>query len=380
MKVYIDKSELVSVLGQATIFADAREQHMQDVLIEAKEDDGGQIRFSAGNSERRTHMVVCGNVEEPGVVSIPCANTLRLVKSFSGDAVEIQAKKGNTVHLSCGTSKFSVMSTGETYDFSINDESFPPDSEAMNAVTIKSVDIRRAFNRTSFCVSKDDARYGLNGLYMKYKPEQKSIICVGTDGHRLALTSFPCDEDFYVPPRSLVPRKVASIASKLVSGSESVEMAIHDGWLRFWVGDNFYAFLMIDGEFPDYTQVLPRGCDYDCAVNAAELKGLLGRVALVSRDNRRPAMFDFGRDQLTVKAASVEFGTVEDHIGYSEYLDDRGDGIKVGMNPSYILDVLKVVGSENVKMEFAGVLRPAVFKPDDIDDPSMFVVMPMRLD
>jgi DNA polymerase-3 subunit beta len=199
---------------------------------------------------------------------------------------------------------------------------------------------------------------------------------VATDGHRLSMITRPVsDLDF--EERVIVPRKGLSEVRKLISADEDVQvgMDIRDGFLLLETAAAKVSMRLIDGEFPDYNQVLPKQAGTVVTLNLEQFAQALRRVALMVSDKGKCVRLDFGQNSLRISSSSPELGEAVEELEVKY----GGKGLSVGFNAKYILDILASMNeSQAVHFELNGELGPGKIYAEG-DESYIGIVMPMRL-
>ncbi len=233
--------------------------------------------------------------------------------------------------------------------------------------------LKRLLERTAFSMAHQDVRYYLNGLLMELSP--KRIRTVATDGHRLALSEVTQETGVDETTSVILPRKaVLELNRILAQFSEDVEVCISDGFARFRSGTSIFTTKLIDGRFPDYDRVVPYENDELAQVHRDLLKDALHRASILSSEKYKGVRLEFGKDNLKLQAHNPEQEESEDEIE----IDYKGDGQRIGFNVAYLLDILAVVTSENIRIFLGDAGKSALIKDGD-DESSIYVIMPMRL-
>lgn len=281
-----------------------------------------------------------------------------------------------------------VKGGGSRYRLNADDAAdYPPsggDSEGPADVTvIKGGDLGRMISETMFSICDDANRYGLNGLLVESVeagPDGGARLRFATtDGSRLSWSEGPASAGVGLGSRKkLLNRAFLAELGKLISGAEQEwTLSIGARWVSARCGDVELSGVLVEGEFPDYRQVLPRGGPKRVAtVGGADLAAALKRAALMASDRNTSARLAFGESVLTVSAQDLKAGSVVEEVAC--VLD--GSPIETGFNARYLIDILSATKAGEVRIEMgSGALDPVIVKADGRDD-AVFVVMPMRLD
>ena len=238
-------------------------------------------------------------------------------------------------------------------------------------------DLARLIDKTRFAVSTEETRYYLNGLYLHTVAEGgiPLLRAVATDGHRLALAETPAPEGAAGGPGVIVPRKTVDQVRRLLDdGSGPVEVQVSPQKIRFEFGQASLTSKVIDGAFPDYMRVIPKGNDKQADIDNAVFASAVDRVATISAEKSRSVKLAFELDRVTLTVRNMEAGqgVEEVEIGYSE------DPFEIGFNARYLLDVAGQITGENATFMFADPASPTLVL--DPGDPGVqYVLMPLRV-
>ncbi|WP_370980516.1 DNA polymerase III subunit beta [Agaribacterium sp. ZY112] len=234
--------------------------------------------------------------------------------------------------------------------------------------------IKGLIDKTGFAMAQQDVRYYLNG--MLWELEGDSLRVVATDGHRLALATKHVEGmDIPALVQSILPRKGVIELSRLVGdGEESVEIALGKNHIRAKTSSFTFTSKLVEGKFPNYGQVIPKGGDKIVIGDRLEFKQAFSRTAILSNEKYRGVRLLVENNQITLVANNPEQEEAEDHVA----VDYVGDTLEVGFNISYLLDVANVLNSEKVKITLSDANSSALIQ-DAEDDTASYVVMPMRL-
>ncbi len=304
---------------------------------------------------------------DSGEITVPARKLVDICKSLpEGCDIEFSVEEGK-VTVRSGRSRFT-LSTLPARDFP-NVE----DSIGTHKVTLLQGQLRRLIDRTAFAMAQQDVRYYLNGMLWELQP--KSLRVVATDGHRLAMCSldseFPVEETKQV----ILPRKgVLELARLLQDDGAEVAIVIGNNHVRATTEDFTFTSKLVDGKFPDYERVLPRNPDKTVLGAREDLRQAFTRTAILSNEKYRGVRLTLAPGAMEIVANNPEQEEAEETVT----VDYSGDSLEIGFNVSYLLDVLGVVDSEQVKLSLSDPNSSALLEEPENGD-SLYVVMPMRL-
>ena len=339
---------------------------LANVLIET---DGNSIQLLATDIEVTLTSSCEAAVDKPGSVTLPAKKLYEIVRSLPDGDVKIHSSKdGNHVTVSADSfeSKMPTMPVG---DFPT-----PPTSDMTGATTIASAALRQLIAKTQFAITGEDTRYYLNGALFVVKAD--SMTMVATDGHRLALataTHSGKGDDI----KAILPRKTLAELGRLLADSDrDVEYERGENHMFFRIGPRLLVSRMIDGQFPAYEKVIPKGNDKHIEFERDRLTSAVKRVAILSNERSRALKFLIEKGKVDVTTSSPEFGEAREPIA----VDYGGAGMTICFNAQYVLDFLNVVDVDTVALDVKDDVSQAVLTPVGADGYSYtYVIMPMRV-
>jgi DNA polymerase-3 subunit beta len=201
------------------------------------------------------------------------------------------------------------------------------------------------------------------------------LSMVGTDGHRLAAMAKPIEGKLSEEKKMIVPKKAASELRKILEKREgSVRMVLSKNHVHFSIGEIQFLTRLIEGTYPNYEQVIPAANEKRIVIERGAFAKALRRVSLMAKDKTNAVKMDLGDNKLTVTTSNPDMGEATDEIAV-EY---AGEKTALGLNARYLLDIIEVMSSDRVIMEFQGALNPVLIK-DEQDAEYRCVIMPMRI-
>ena len=303
---------------------------------------------------------------DSGELTVPARKLVDICRSLPDDAELNFAEENQRVILKSGRSRFT-LSTLPATDFPNVEQ-----SEGDLQFTCEQQDIKRLIDRTSFAMAQQDVRYYLNG--MLWEVQQGQLRAVATDGHRLAMCTRAVSVSTAETVQSILPRKGVMELSRLLEGEDNAEVVLGSNHIRVVTEEYTFTSKLVDGKFPDYERVLPKGGDKTVFGNRNDLRQAFGRTAILSNEKYRGVRLLLSDGLLTIVANNPEQEEAEEQV----VVDYTGDSLEIGFNVSYLQDVTGVLSSDTVKMTLADTNSSALLEEPDGGD-SVYVVMPMRL-
>ena len=226
-----------------------------------------------------------------------------------------------------------------------------------------------------FAITGEDTRYFLNGAKFVLKPD--SLTLVATDGHRLALVEAKHESGVTQETGVILPKKTLLELGKLLSeGEGDIQFEAGENHLFFEVGDRILISRMIDGQFPAYDRVIPKGNDKTIEFDRERLTSAVKRVALLSNERSRAVKFQIDKGKVEIASSSPEFGEAKEVL----MVEYAGTPVTICFNAQYVLDFLGVAETETVSLDFKDEMSQAVLKPVGGEGYDYtYVIMPMRI-
>lgn len=377
MELKIGIAELSKALGRSQGIVEKKSTMpiLSHVLLEAKK--GGGLVVSATDLDIAVSSEHPCEVVEEGAVAVSARHLYDIVRALPEAEVTLRRAQNNYLEVKSGPSEFKIVG--------LPAEDFPtlPRFEKVPFTDVQAGTLLEMIERTFMAVSNDETRYNLNGVY--FEPSAEALRLVATDGHRLSMSEKPLQGGFGLKRGVILPKKGLAELRKLLS--EVAEAGAEEG-----AGDTKLGFVensailrrpgvvlsmrLIEGLFPDYKQVIPKTGDKVVSVGRDRLLETLRRISILSTDKAHAVKLELAKGHLRVTSQNPDLGEAKEEVPV-EY---DGDALKIGFNARYILDVLAVLRSKDVKLELADDLSPGVVKGgDEVDQGFTAVVMPMRI-
>jgi DNA polymerase-3 subunit beta len=338
---------------------------LSNVLIEARDD--GSIRLMATDLDLQVDESIQANVSTAGATTVSAHTLFDIVRKLpEGSQVEINAAEGK-MQLSAGRARFN-LSTLPRDDFPVIAEGDLPTKFELPAATL-----RQIIDKTRFAISTEETRYYLMGIFLHLADDQ--LKAAATDGHRLARVTVPKPDGADGMPDVIVPRKCVAELRKLLEELEgTVEVSLSPTKIRFGLGSAVLTSKLIDGTFPDYNRVIPTGNDKLLKLDPKSFAQGVDRVSTIASEKTRAVKMNVDRDKVTLSVTSPESGTATEEIA----ADYGSEGIEIGFNARYLLDILGEIDGDTVEVHLADAAAPTLLREND-KSPALYVLMPMRV-
>ena len=338
---------------------------LANVLMEAK---GNQVELLATDLEVGLRSRCEASVSKGGALTLPAKKLYEIVKALPDTDVRIEQDSSSvTVAADRFDSKMQTLPR----------EDFPtvPDATGQGLLALSGSVLRSMIARTQFAITGEDTRYFLNGAQLVLKGE--SMTLVATDGHRLALVSVPRPGTAAeAETKVILPKKTLMELAKLLDGDVEVRYEHGENHLFFHVGDRLLISRKIDGQFPAYERVIPKGNDKRVEFERDRLTNAIKRVALLSNERSRAVKLAIDKGKVEVTSSSPEFGEAREQLSV-EY---AGPPLQICFNAQYVLDFVNVVETDGVALELKDEVSQAVMRPIGAEGYDYtYVIMPMRI-
>ena len=367
MKATIERATLLKSLGHVQSVVERRNTIpiLSNVLMEARED--GSLRLMATDLDLQVDESVPANVDQAGATTVSAHTLFDIVRKLpEGSQVEIAASEGK-MQIVAGRSRFN-LSTLPRDDFPVIAEGELPTRFELPAATL-----RQIIEKTRFAISSEETRYYLMGIFLHVIDDQ--LRAAATDGHRLARITVPKPDGADGMPDVIIPRKAVAELYRLLEELEgTVEISLSPTKVRFGLGSAVLTSKLIDGTFPDYNRVIPTANDKLLKLDPKSFSAGVDRVSTIASEKTRAVKMSVDRDKVTLSVTSPENGVATEELP----ADYGADGLEIGFNARYLLDILGEIDGDTVEVHLADAAAPTLLRESDKSN-ALYVLMPMRV-
>ena len=367
MKATIERAVLLKSLGHVQSVVERRNTIpiLSNVLIEAREDDS--LRLMATDLDLQVDETIPANVSQPGAITVSAHTFFDIVRKLpEGSQVELTAAEGK-MQVVAGRSRFN-LSTLPRDDFPVIAEGDLPTRFELPAATLREI-----IEKTRFAISSEETRYYLMGIFFHVVEDQ--MRAAATDGHRLARVTVARPDGADGMPDVIVPRKAVNELYKLLEELEgTVEISLSPTKVRFGLGSAILTSKLIDGTFPDYNRVIPTANDKLLKLDPKSFAQGVDRVSTIASEKTRAVKMAVDRDKVTLSVTSPENGVATEEVP----ADYGADGLEIGFNAKYLLDILGEIDGDTVEVHLADAAAPTLLRENDKSN-ALYVLMPMRV-
>ncbi len=367
MKITIAKDQIIAGLQAVQNVVSTRTTLpiLSNVLLKA---DKGRVEFTATDLDVTVACSVEAKVEKSGATTVPVKKLFGIVRELNGE-IEIETDEKNVTSIRSGGSFFKIHGLAA--------DEFPPLPKFKDdkKVALPQETVRAMLKKTSFAVSTDESRYVLNGIYISLKDGKMTLVA--TDGRRLALVDEEVELAENATGEFIVPAKAINELNRLLQSTGEVELKFGENQASFALKDDkgFSVLLitkLIEGNYPNYRQVIPGEAKERIPLNREELLAALRRAEIMTSEKANSVKMTFGKNSLAITANSPEVGEARESLA----VNYKGKEMAIAFNPRYLIDPLAALSEDEVFIELIDELSPGVLK---INGPFLYVVMPMRL-
>jgi len=339
--------------------------------------DEGRLRLSATNLEMGITCWIAARIEDEGSTTVPARTLADLVNTLPGEQVALT--------LDASTQTLNVRSGSSTNDIKgIDAQEFPPTPvpDMDGAVQLNVVDFKEMIHQVAFAASTDEARPVLMGVLVVVEGDQ--ITMAAADGFRLSVRSATLSSPAGEPINIIVPARALSELARIASdGEETISMVVPKGrgQVVFQVKDAELVSQLIDGTFPDYQQIIPRGYKSRTLVSTAALLKACKQAEIFAREGSNVARLDIKAATGEMEPSEVEISAISEETGKNETIVEAtvdGGSVLIAFNVKYLREALEVIRTPNVALETSAANAPGVVRPVGEDD-FLHVIMPMHL-
>ena len=373
MKFRISKDELIRALSRVQGIVEKRSTNpiIANVLLEV---DGESMRVAATDTEVSFVGRYQVSGDRAGSITVGARQLFEIARLAPTNDITIEVPEGSfEVAISSGRAFFKVLGLPAS--------DFPsvPDPESSSGIELTAEELGSLIDKTLFAISADDTRTGLNGAYVEQVGVNGSSVLrfVATDGHRLSLCGKPYSGDFNAPRSILLPKKGLSELGKLLEDGEgSWRASFTENQAIFQRGAIAFSMRLLEGDFPDYNQVIPAGFQRRVLMQREALAATLRRVSILASEKSHPVRFAVSNGQVTVRAQQPETGEAREDLEAQV----EGTDVEIGFNARYFRDALQALDTDTVAIEIGDSLSPCLIRPGDGEHDELYVIMPMRLE
>ncbi|HVH08263.1 MAG TPA: DNA polymerase III subunit beta [Gemmatimonadales bacterium] len=339
---------------------------LANVLLEATKQG---LRLSGTDLDIAVTTTVAAEVDAEGAVTLPAKKLVDIARELPSGPVRVTAAGEARVGLECGRSKFKLLGLPR--------EEYPsfPVVKFDGSWTAAAGAVHKLVGHVAFAASTEESRPILNGVLWELRADRMRMVA--TNGHRLAKMDVPAKGGGGATADLIVPPKALEQVRRLFAAEEALEIARSDNHIGFRAGGTLVFSRLIEGPYPPYEQVIPRENDKVATVDKAAMAGALRRMSVVASDQTHRIRLAFSGGAVKFSVQTPDLGEAQDELAVTY----EGEPLEIGFNATYLLEILKYMPTDEVRLTFKAPERAATVEPVGWDDPAsyMALVMPLRL-
>ncbi|MEO1838873.1 MAG: DNA polymerase III subunit beta [Candidatus Lambdaproteobacteria bacterium] len=343
---------------------------LSNFVIRTVEGEGSKVEFSSTDYELSLVERVEAEITEPGSICVNAKKVFDIVKELQGEDVKIRSTEQLWIHITCGSSEMRLPSVEVGLYPQTVLEDLP------QSVTISVDDLKQCIDMTLFAAITNESRRNLMGVCLSSTSDLQTRW-LSTDGHRLAQILKSVDDlNFSEDQEVIVPRKALTEVRRTADlFGQTVVISFDERVMQFTGGRISFKTRLIEGKFPNCDPIIPKDNTMEIIVNRESFINSLRIVSSISSEKLRPVKLLISQGVLKMESEKADYGEVVDEIevGY------EGDPFQIGFNSRYLLDVLSVIESEDIKLECKNSMSPTIIK-STVDESFLSVIMPLRVE
>lgn len=339
---------------------------LSHILLDAKKDG---FKLIATDLEIGVMVSVDGEVSEEGAITVPARKFSEIVKELpSQTPITLSLKKGQTVHIEANKSYFKLMGL-QKEDFPQLPD-FPTNPKSVDLVKLPQKLLKNMIQLTAFAMSHDETRYVLNGILFSFK--DKTVKLVATDGRRLAFVEKNIPDMGMVRKDVILPMKTIQELNRNLADEGDVIFCFKENQLQINLGQIIITSRLIEGEYPNYEQVIPKKTKEELTIGTQELLQATRRASILTNQESQSIKINIIKDKIIITKNTPELGEVREEIE----VDYKGGDLAIGFNPTFLIDVLKNIEDPDIRFGFIDPEKPAVIKSGQ---DYTYIVLPMQV-
>jgi DNA polymerase III subunit beta len=367
MKISLSSAELLTQLQTATRVASTRSavQALSGVMISAQE---GACELLATDMEVGLRMPLSAEVTRPGSAVLPARLLLDVARSLSAERLTMELRAAEQdVELICGATTFHLRT--------LRAEDFPtlPGPSPDSRVELPAPAFMETISRVARSASRDETRPVLTGILISAAGQE--LRMVATDSYRLSVKETALQSPLQGTLEANVPARALQELARIdqQTGAETVAVSVGQNQAIFELGDVVLSSRLIDGQFPNYRQLLPDTVEHELRLASVELTDVVRRISLLAQKNA-PLRLSFSEGTLSVSAQTPDVGEASEAIPVPYH----GELFEIGFNPEFLRDGLESIDTDELVLKLISPLRPGLIESPDTGD-FVYLIMPIRL-
>jgi len=334
---------------------------LSNVLLQARD---GEVRFTTSDLDVGITGTIEAQIEREGATTLPARRLASIVRELPASDISIEVDSKNIASIRCGQSFFKILGLPE--------EEFPPlpQFEGAKVFKLQQKELRDALKKTAYAISTDETRYVLNGILFSFRDGK--LTMVATDGRRLALVDLEVEFPRSQEADIIVPTKCVTELGRMLGDSGELTMSVAENQLAFEVGTTLLVSKLVEGNYPNYRQVIPGEAKERVALEREQFLNAVHRVSLLSSEKSNSVKLVFSKNNIEIVANTPDIGEARESLPVTY----KGRDLAIAFNPEFLMAPLRNLNNEEVFLDLIDEMSPGVIK---IQSPFLYVLMPMRI-
>jgi DNA polymerase-3 subunit beta len=303
-------------------------------------------------------------VDDEGAAVVPGRLLVDIVRLLPEREVVVEHRpEEGSVHITCGPASYRL----QTY----NAEDFPrlADVETVQSFSVDREPLLETINRVARSASRDESRPVLTGILARF--EAGKLVMAATDSYRLSVKETALDAGA-AELEAIIPARALGELTRIAQSGDKLTLGVHENQVVFGADGVWLTTRRIDGQFPNYRQLLPESFEYDLTLPRTELLDIVRRIAVMAQRNS-PLRLRFAEGELTVSAQTQDVGEARESMP----VPFAGEPLEIGFNAEFLRDGIDAVAGDEIEVKLISPLRPGLLKAPN--DDFWYLIMPIRL-
>ena len=365
MKIICSKSDLlngVNIVSKA-VPANTTMSILECILVDAS---NGVIKLTANDTELGIETIINGEIAEKGIVAIDAKMIIEVVRKLPDSEITISTDDNFNTNITCGKLKFSIMGK-DGKDFTVL-----PDIDKKEAVVISQLTFRDIIRQTIFSIGTGESNKVMTGVHLHLTGE--TLKMTSLDGHRISIRKVTL-KNSYEEKEVIIPGKTLNEISKIINGGaeDDINIYITSNHISFEFNNTVVVSRLIEGKYFAVDKMMSSDYETKININKKALYDCIDRSMLFSKEgNKKPIVVNVSDDILEILVNSP-LGSMDEELEIGK----QGKDIKIGFNPKFILDALKVIDDETIDIYFVNAKAPCYIK--DENEKYIYLILPVNL-
>ena len=340
---------------------------LANILLRA---EGSKLYFEATNLEIAIRFFLQTDISNEGSITIPAKLFQSYVSLLNDDEIQVNVSEGNTINVSSKNSKTQIKGLAS--------RDFPqiPTVERKAEINIPTKKLSEGISKVVFAAATSSARPILSGVYIYGSGNQLKLVA--TDSYRLAEKTISLEKELDTEVKAIIPARTLMEVGRLLGegAAESVTLIVSDNQILFKIGTIELTSRLIEGQFPNYAQVIPQGAKSHVFIEKSELAQSMKRISLFAKENNNNVKLhlDSEAQKLRITTDATQIGTEEVELDAKI----EGEENRIALNSEYLLDLLNSLPQGVIDIAVDNKLAPSLVKHEKVED-YLHIIMPLKL-